>query len=535
MKLEDISIIAWIQEHKLKTEKGLPLDFQEHLYLYDIYRDFSPNQSVMKGAQVGLSTLQIFKSFFVSKKLGLDVIYTLPTDNDISVFVGGRVNRIIRQNPILQDYTTDKDSVEQKKVGDSMIYYRGTFTKRAAIQVTSDLNIHDEVDFSDLEIIGDYESRLQHSKYRWKWFFGHPSTEGNGVNLYWQQSDQKHWFVKCPHCNHEQFLSWPESICPERKIFQCKKCHQELKNRRLGRWVRKYKNRDFSGYWIPLLIAPWVEAEKILANYKDKTVEYFYNRVLGLPFVGSGNKVTKEVILGNLIKETNSQQGKIVIGLDTGEKLRYVCGNMDGLFFYGECSDYNEIEKLLNRWPNSVLVADQGGDIIGIRKLRESFPGRVFLCHYRQDRKTYELVKWGTNDEMGTVIVDRNRMMQLVVDEFSEKRIPLFGSEADWYDYWLHWSHIYRVEEEDTLGVMRRKWLRNGRDDWVHATIYWRVGMSRFVSGEGALIFPDLKMRTSPVISDDQTVTFPEIRRITPQNKIIYNPSLRSVKNWEIK
>lgn len=125
------------------------------------------------------------------------------------------------------------------------------------------------------------------------------------------------------------------------------------------------------------------------------------------------------------------------------------------------------------------MVIDQGGDIIGPRKLREKYPNRVWLCFFSADRKNDELIRW--KDEDFTVLADRNKMIQLVVDEFAEKRIPIYGTEAEWWDYWLHWSHIYRTAEEDSLGVVRYKWLRSDRDDWALATVYWRIGMSRFM------------------------------------------------------
>ena len=486
MKLEDISIIAWIQEHKIKTEAGYPLDLKSHRFLFKPYSDFSPKQVTLKAAQIGYSVLASLKALWAAKKKGIDIIYTMPTREDVQVFVGGKVNRIIAQNPILQEYTQDKDTVEQKAVGDNMIYYRGTMTKRSAISVTADLLIHDEEDFSDQIIIADYESRLQHSKYAWHWHFGHPSTEGTGISKYWVKSDQKHWFIKCIHCNEYQYLSFPESICEEKQIYQCKKCKKEITDtdRQNGEWVKRYKNKEFSGYWIPLLIAPWVSAERIFKYHKEKDEEYFYNRVLGLPFVGSGNKVHEDDILGNLTNEINAQKGRIVIGVDTGINLDYVIGNEQGLFYFGSTKKYSDIEKLMKQY-NAYAVFDQGGDIIGVRELRDKYPGRVFLCHYRQDRRTMELVQWGEDKEMGNVIVDRNRMIQLVIDEFKDRRIPLQGNKADWWDFWLHWNNIYRVREEDNLGVMKNKWMRSGHDHFVHSVIYWRVGMSKFAGGRG--------------------------------------------------
>ena len=113
--------------------------------------------------------------------------------------VGGSFNRIIAQNPILMDWVKDHDTVEQKSVGNSMIFYRGTFTAKQAMMIPSGLNIHDEVDASDPNVIVQYENRLQAQEDGgWRWYFSHPSLSGHGVDVYWQKSDKKEWNITCP-------------------------------------------------------------------------------------------------------------------------------------------------------------------------------------------------------------------------------------------------------------------------------------------------------------------------------------------------
>ncbi|MFA6171981.1 MAG: phage terminase large subunit family protein [Patescibacteria group bacterium] len=512
MKLSQVSIHAWMLENNIKTESGMPLDFKNHLYMFDVYSDLSPLQAIMKAAQVTMSTAATLKSLWVAKNIQMDMIYTLPTESDRNAFVGGKVNRMIAQNPILQRWTADKDSIEQKIVGQNIIHYRGTWTQKAAIMIPSDLNIYDEVDASKADVIEQYSTRLQHSKFKWEWRFSHPSAEGTGVDKYYQQSTQNHWFIKCPHCNYFQYIAWPHSIDQEKKIFICKKCKKELSpdDRRKGQWVKKYSKREISGYWIPLLICPWVSAKEIIGYQKEKSEEYFYNKVLGLPYVGGGNKLTKAYLLQNLTKDilTPPNNERIVIGIDTGKHLHYVIGGKYGIFYYdvatptedNDKDPYNDIRALMNRWPKAIAVIDQGGDLIGSRKLREDYPGRVFLCSYGADRKTKELVRWGKNDEHGAVIADRNRMIQIVVDEFIDKRIPLQGTEKDFYDYWLHWNNLTRVKEVDpkTNDIKRKIWVRSGDDHWAHATVYWRVGVSRFGSEDGKVLMGASPFKNMP-------------------------------------
>lgn len=522
-KLSDYSIHAWILENKIKNEKGDLINFTDHPFLFDIYKDNSKNLVVMKGAQIGMTTLEILKNFYDAKRRKMDIIFTQPTDNDVQIFVGGKVNRIIANNPcMLADLqgTDSKDSVEQKKVGPSMIYFRGTWSKKAAISVTADRLVHDEKDSSKLDVISDYQARLQHSKFRETHTFSHPSLPETGVHADWLMSDQKHWFVKCKSCSEWQFLSWDTtnpmkmSISFEKREFVCKKCGAIIDNntRRNGQWVAKHKNKSWSGYWVSLLIAPWITAGELIDKFQhpDTTEEFFYQKILGLPYAGGTSKLTRQHLIQNLTYElyAPTAQERVVMGIDTGLKLDYVLGNQNGLFYHAEANDYDELDRLMARWPKMIAVIDQGGDLIGSRKFFEKWTGRVFLCGLTGDRKTKELIRWGKGEEYGSVMVDRNRMIQLVVDEFRDKRIKVNGSESEWYEYWLDWNNLAKMKviDSQTNEVKGYKWIRNGRDHKALATVFWRVGMSRF-NEDGMIIMEDNEIKpNSYIISPDNTV-----------------------------
>lgn len=489
--------------NKIKNEKGDPIDFVDHLFLYDIYRDPAQYLTVMKGAQVGMSTAEIIRNHFAAKNTKMDIIYTLPTDADVSVFVGGKVNRIIANNPCMIADVADKDSIEQKKVGKSMIYFRGTWTKKAAIMVTADRLSHDEKDSSKLDVIADYQARLQHSKFKQTHTFSHPSLPETGVHADWLQSDQKHWFMKCPHCNFWQYLSWnmedptKMSVDFDMGCYVCKKCHGVLDDevRRTGQWVAKYPGRPWSGYWVPLLIAPYVSPKELIAKFKhkDTTPEFFYTKILGLPYADGSSKLLRQHFMQNLTGQAYAplEDERVVMGIDTGLKLDYVLGNAQGLFFHGEAGEYAPLDAFMTRFKKMIAVIDAGGDLIGSRAFAARWPGRVFLCYLGGDRKTNELVKWGNGDEHGAVQADRNRMIQLVVDEFRDKRVPVHGTESDWYEYWLDWNNLAKIKvlDADTNAVKAYKWVRSSRDHRALATVFWRVGMSRFSTG-GTIIAP---------------------------------------------
>jgi DNA-directed RNA polymerase subunit RPC12/RpoP len=517
----------WILKHKIKNESGDLLEFSKRKFQWDMYNDLSPKQVTLKPPQIGETVKNLVKSFYVAKKLNKDIIYTLPTDSDIRDMAGGKINRIIAQNPILQQWIKEHDSVEQKQVGHNIIYYRGTFTQNAAMMVSSSLNMHDEVDASDASVITQYETRLEgqedESK-KWRWYFSHPSLSGHGVDVYWQQSDKKEWHVRCPHCAKEQSMQWPDNIDMEKQIYICSTCKKELPDeaRINGRWI----NQDgvpwdgsivgdylFSGWHVSQLMLYNKKAKDIIAAYNDpqKDKQYFYNYVLGLPFIGSDDKIEPSVVLKNCVDVVNPQEGRTVIGVDTGHGVHFVLMNKDGLFYYENATEitasktpYDRLESMLKRFPRSIIVSDQGGDLIGIRQLQAKYPGRVFLCFYNKDRKTVDIVEWGENEEYGKVRVDRNRMMTLMVEQLRDiGRVRLCGTKEEWAEYAEQFGTLYReqVVVRDTQGKDNSSlygsqyvWKRNGPDHFAHATLYAMVGMQRF-GGEPAKIIGNDPLR----------------------------------------
>ncbi len=496
----------WVLKHKIKTEAGFPIEFTKRKFLWDMYNDLSPKQCEMKPPQIGLTVKAIVKTFWVAKKLGRDIIYTLPTQGDVEDMAGDKINRIVAQNPILGQWIKEHDTVAQKSVGSNLIHYRGTFTSKQAMMVSSGLNVHDEVDVSDPAVINQYETRLEgqdNEEMKWRWYFSHPSLAGHGVDVYWQQSDKKEWYITCPQCLKEQVLSWPVNIDIEKGIYICSLCKLPLTDE--ARIDGLWKNQDgvawngsivgnylFSGWHVSQLMLWNKKAVDIIRAFNDplKNKQYFYNYILGLPYIGGDDVISPQTVLKNCVAEVNDQSSRIIIGVDTGLPIHYVCLNKDGVFYYNTCENYNELEKLLNRWPKAVLVSDQGGDLIGIRQLQQKFSGRVFLCYYRKDRKSQEVITWGEHEKYGEVVVDRNNMLTLIVEQLRDLgRLRLNGSPEEWQEFANHFGNIYRekvvvkeTKDKDDRSLYGNEyvWKRNGADHFVHSLLYALVGLSKY-------------------------------------------------------
>lgn len=481
-KYTERDIHAFLDYYNITNDQGDILDFHDHPYLAEIYADWTPRQCIKKCAQVGISTTIVLKALWAAKNLGLDIIYSFPTYDLAQKMVSSKVNRLITNNPILQEWTKDKDSVEQKRVGKHMLYFQGTSNEQSAIALPADMYIADEVDRSDQKIVNLFSSRLQHSKYGYEWRFSNPSVPENGVDVWWNQSDQKEWFVSCEKCTRDQILSM-EHIKIDK--FLCEKCGTEL-NRRKGKWIARFQDRDISGYHISSLMAPNLSAKWVLQQQRDKSEQQFTNMILGEPYVGSGNYLARHVLFGNLTPKDNPQDCPPIIGVDTGKNKHYVVGNKYGIFFRDYYKNYEPIEAILRRDKRAIAVIDRGGDETAPRELVEKYPGQVYLCTFVNSQDVAP--KW--KEDISYVNVDRDKLIQLVVDEFTEKRIPLFGNQDEWKEYADHWARLYREMEEDAHGRRKYVWNTSKPDHYAFATLYWRLGMDKVMGGEGELIMP---------------------------------------------
>jgi hypothetical protein len=506
MELQDLSVIAFITKNQVKTETGDILDFKKYRFMYDVYRDRSRLMVCMKSAQIGFTTYEIIKTAHECKNEGIDILYVLPTADDVKRFSGGKTNKILSQNPVMATWTQDKDSVEQKQFGEHTVYYQGSWTERAALMITAKKLVVDEYDRCKQSIVEMYDSRLQSIADPKKAFFSNPSIPDFGVHKFYQLSDQKKWHVT--HSCSANFVLDEGCIDYEQELYICPSCKGEItdEERRMGEW-KSTSEGEWSGYWIPLWVAPWMKASDIAKYKREKTGEYFANFVAGEPYVGSGNVVTEEMLVNAISPLDNTQKGRTIIGVDTGHNIYYTLMNKEGVFYHGyimsveenerslklpNYNPYDALDKLMRDYPEAIMVADQGGDLIGIRALQAKYPSRVFLCWFTKETKNQQIIRWSEGEERGRVLVDRNRMIQLTVDEIADKRLTFNGSYADWKDYFAHWMNIYRareiVDETEPSYGWRWVWKRKGPDHWALSTVYARVGLDKYQDSKATII-----------------------------------------------
>lgn len=315
-------------EANLYNEKGEKLEFaEEHGFQIQYIKDFAKDIVVKKSSQVGITTSSITKVLYLAhineesawrkyfgrkKKAGITAIYTFPTANDVFDFSSTRFSSMIQSSPLLNDLMGGGrskkriDAIGRRKIGNSLIVFRGTQKESQAISIPADLIVNDELDFSNQDVVDVFDSRLTHSDLKWWWKFSTPTIPNYGIDAEYRKSNQLTWMVKCSGCGKDQEIQWPGNVKRKRigeKIFTywgCRRCAKPL-DRINGLWVPRYENRDVHGYHISPAICPWIEPLDIVRSQKTyKTEKNFRNFALGEAYTSGENIMTREMMLGRI-------------------------------------------------------------------------------------------------------------------------------------------------------------------------------------------------------------------------------------------
>lgn len=524
------STIEWIKKNRIVNEKGKPIKLgvlSDHFFLKPIYQCREKVIVVRKPSQAGVSTWAITTEIHDGRYWGINQIHTLPTVNDVNKFVPSKTNEIIKQNPVIREGMDKKDvdSTAQKQFGKGFVFYKGTKSDSTTLMLTSDRNWYDEYDKSEMKAISDYDSRTEGAdslkEFR---YLSTPTVPGYGIDRAFLEGDQRYWRFNCKACGYEQHMEWPENVSMKRRCYICKKCdgkilqewirpyHKELNPEGTGHYKARYPGRKAASFSLTQMIFPWVKAGDLIDYYddavagrKERTLEYFYNHKLGYPYVGADSKISKGLILSNLINkehlETNS-----CMGVDVQERELYLhIGNEEGIFVIGRIPDdaeYLESEGKIgkskwDRWAELMEVYDVRYCVIdGGYKPNDSinaakrFPGRVWVNWYKDDPKKEKIIRWSDDDFKGKqgeeeneykVLTERDRMIDLVLTMLKKGKPRFFYTATDPAIKMMieHVETTYARTVTNQLGHASREWVSTGKDDLLHALIYFCIALIR--------------------------------------------------------
>lgn len=514
----------WITKNKFVNENGIPMEFEDRSFLIEPMTDESPILAVIKCSQIGFSTISIFKSAFHNIKYGHNIIYTLPTTTDAEDFAKAKTNLIIENNQSIKQTMIDNSlqvksfrTLDGSNVG--FWFMKGTYGQSAAIMQTADILIKDEFDRSNPGVLNQYKSRIKASAYKREWEFSNPSFPMFGVDATYELSDQKHYFFKCPSCNHWSYITYEQEsfdrgnthhVCKERREYVCGSCNNILDRKQAKKtWVKKWTDiEDISGYWISQMMAPWISAKELIRDEKLMLPDVFANFNLGRPYSSNSNALDPSNIIKNIVYDENGYVPKVtpgkyrVLGVDQGgttdnPKFYCVAGTEEGI---NKIIRIDGEEKLHNfiRMNNINLVTIDNAPYpeIAIR-LMEAFPGRIYRCvfDYKDERKQVYEVDYKTR----IINVHRTRIFDRVVDGYiaGERKVFIDGMEKTLSNLsngaeslCKHWTAQRKVggngekpeDRErnkhiklDKQGNVRPVWVNEGADHFSLADVYCQV------------------------------------------------------------
>ena len=277
--LSEVDPVSWTEHSRIL--KGEPFSFDKRNYLYDIYRDESPQLFIMKGRQVEMSEFSmnwlLHKLYKHPYTAGL---HAFPRAAQALKFSKQRLDSAINDSAVISKWYDDKGSemlmrkftkdINDKGLKPYNFYILGaTWESRkdtvgdAARGISLDFIVYDERQDhpNDVEtVLGEGAS---HSEFKQTLTLGTPKLPGIQFDQQWEASDKKYWFVTCKNCGYEAPITMDNILdSGDDSIgyyYGCPSCRQEL-DRNNGRWMatRPSKRPEYSGYHISQLMVPWL-------------------------------------------------------------------------------------------------------------------------------------------------------------------------------------------------------------------------------------------------------------------------------------
>lgn len=519
--LEQVDPVAWVIRH-LRTEKHEQLEFHDAPFLVDYLRDFYPNICVKKGSQIRFTTTTIAKALFYLDNQKRTGIYTFPTATEVRHFSAIRFKNMVRSSEYIQKRMKGIDNTEVKQIGESTLYFRGSQVEKQAISIPSDMNIHDELDFSNPEVKDIYSSRLASSKDQITWEFSTPTLPKYGISRVFEESDQRYWMCKCTRCNTWQTMRFPQNMKKKRKrnswYWGCWKCDKTI-NRRMGKWIAKYPRRTrdgfgVRGYHIGQPSCPFISAQYVAKEYKKSIniatgTKRFHNFNLGLEYESGESKLSRKIIFNNIDSPpSNHRWGRTYIGIDQGDMFHVIVTTIiDGrrwIYHLEKTNRPERIKEIISSFNPTMCVLDALPNTHTARDILNSFKGKVHIAFYNNqeglwnprnpDKSPYEILINRT-DAMDNTTADwvagrvkiSNQIERYLIEEFSD-----------------HMENVKRDIDTDKHGQNIPVWKAVGPDHYRHADLYNYIAFN-IVPG-GGIVKKDFAYSIPAVVEDDPTI-----------------------------
>ena len=286
-------------------------------YLREIMDCLSPASPVervvlMKGAQVGGTELGLNWVGYAIHHAPGPMMIVWPTTEMAQRNSKHRIDPLIEESPVLKDIIApprSRDSgntVLMKEFRGGVLVMTGANSAVGLRSMPVRYLFLDEVDAYPLDVDGEgdaihlAEARTRTFARRKILLVSTPTISGASIiEREYEASDQRRYFVPCPHCGHRQWLRFErlrwERGQPETAAYLCEECetpiaeHHKSRMLELGEWMAQGIGTS-AGFHLSSLYSPWRKWREIAASWEKAamsesrsvaTIKAFKNSELG--------------------------------------------------------------------------------------------------------------------------------------------------------------------------------------------------------------------------------------------------------------
>lgn len=524
--------------------------------------DQHPWKALQKSRQCGASENEVREALWFADNFPYTKqVYLFPTFDQVADFSKTRIEEVMKDSPYLKermgiDPVTNKkkrgtevvDNVRLRKIGDSWIFFRSGSKPGSGEGIDVDCVRFDEVDRIPASSLTAFNETLSASSFGWRRDVSTPSLPNVGVNSSFSQSDQHHWWMRCPTCyhwftlihdfprcvvefptdshgraNHDYHLKYNFIDETDLYGYQCMKCKRLVSDetRIRGVWQPLYAHQDrIRGYQISQLICPWISATQLMQKKEDyKLDQLFENYVIGRPYLGDNVMISRQNIMKCIDTSLTDPQvikrQGVCIGTDWGNQSWGIAGmkhpdNPDKVVILdiwsiedsdstsGENPHIQRSVEKFRQWDATRGVYDAGYGKDRNWELMQVFPSRIYSCFYpnlstASNRQVND--QWNENDSK--VSVDRTMTLKIMSKMFRDDQIvipdwiannPLFGTFVKHLTNLVLIRDIEEDEKTKKETITERIGTLSGGDHFAHALNYLMIALRKQKDSEVDLI-----------------------------------------------
>jgi phage terminase large subunit GpA-like protein len=414
-----ITVSQWADRHRIlpatSAEPG-PWRTSRTPYLREIMDRLSPQDPceivvVMKGAQLGFSALAENWVGYSVHNDPSPMLLVQPTVNTAKDYAKDRINTLIASTPELREVVREQKSRSATGSTTMRKQFPGGFLVITGANSAVELRakairrlILDEVDGYPADVDGEGDpvdlARKRTATFgnRKILLFSTPTIKGvSRIELEYEATDKRRFFVPCPICGEFQTLEWSQvrwqelGLQPHEAVYQCVRCGEFLANHRKGEMLAR-------GEWRPT-------AEP--AN--PRAVGYCLSGLYRPNGWRSWGDIAADWVKAKRSRDTALL--RVLVNTDLAETWDLADGqSADPKTLIGRVEDYTET------CPDGVCVLTAGVDIQG-------------------DRIELEVVGWGDGEESWSIdyrvlygdpeTADLwGRLDELLLRRFPHSRVP---------------------------------------------------------------------------------------------------------------